>query len=128
MMIAQVEPFFSLSDSAKVYGIFVGLKALLGFLQEVDGELDVCMLSRSEDCEHSILDWIELVRERLDAGLVQGQQVRVLGRVEGPGLEILNQIVTDLMPESRIEDGLVICQSVEDLSLFSSDHTYFSLN
>ena len=97
-MVAQVEPFFSLSDSTKVYGIFVGLKALFSFLQEVDRKLDVSVLSRSEDCEHGILDWIELVSERLDAGLVQGQQVRVLGRVEGPGLEILNQIVTNLMP------------------------------
>ena len=73
VMVAQVEPFFSLGDSAKVYGIFVRLKALLGFLQEVDRELDVSVLSRSEDCEHGILDRIELVRERLDASLVQGQ-------------------------------------------------------
>ena len=72
-MVAQVEPFFSLSDSAKVYGIFVGLKALFSFLQEVDRELDVSVLPGCEDCEHGILDRIELVRERLDASLVQGQ-------------------------------------------------------
>ena len=62
------------------------------------------MLSGGEDGEHCVLDGVELVCETLNQGLVQHEQVRVVSHVEGLVLEVDDQFVTDLMPQSRDEN------------------------
>ena len=58
------------------------------------------MLTRGQDSELGVLDRVQLVGEALDKRLVQSEQIRVLSLIERLLLEVLDQLVTDLMPQS----------------------------
>ena len=58
------------------------------------------MLSRGQHGQNGVLDGVQLVRETFDHGFVQSEQVRVLSRVESLLLEVEDQFVGDLMPQS----------------------------
>ena len=92
------------------------LKSQLGLLEECNRGLDVFVLTRGEDGEEGILDRVQLVRQSLDQGVVQDEQVRVA--VEGLLLEVSDQLLANLMPKSKQIKVRVA------LSL----GTYFSLN
>jgi hypothetical protein len=53
------------------------LKTLLGFFKELNRYIDIFMLSRGENSQYGVLDWVELVCKSLDKHFVQGEQVRV---------------------------------------------------
>ena len=58
------------------------------------------MLTRGQDSELGVLNRVQLVGETLDERLVQSEQIRVLSLIECLLLEVLDQLVTDLMPQS----------------------------
>ena len=99
MVLSQVEPLFSLGDSAQVDRVLVALKAHFGLIQERDGQVDVCVLARGEDGQKGVFDGVELMGESLNERVVQGEQIRVLALVECLLFEVTNQLVTDLMPQ-----------------------------
>ena len=58
------------------------------------------MLTRGQDSELGVLNRVQLVGEALDERLVQREQIRVLSLIERLLFEVLDQLVTDLMPQS----------------------------
>ena len=62
------------------------------------------MLTRGQDSELGVLNRVQLVGETLDERLVQSEQIRVISLIECLLLEVLDQLVTDLMPQSTKEE------------------------
>ena len=106
MMLPQIQLLFSLGDAAQIHGVRVGGQARLGLLQELDGSIDVFVLSRGQDSQRRILDRVEFVREGLDERLVQSQQVRVLCGVKSFLLEVAKELVTNLVPQPDKQEQL----------------------
>lgn len=136
MVLSQVEPLFSLGDSAQVDRVLVALKAHFGLIQERDGQVDVCVLARGEDGQKGVFDGVELMGESLNERVVQGEQIGVLALVECLLFEVTNQLVTDLMPqlflvlerngsdaviELRVADGMIF----EHGQCALSNHLFF---
>ena len=62
------------------------------------------MLTRGQDSELGVLNRVQFVGETLDERLVQSEQIRVLSLIERLLLEVLDQFVTDLMPQSTQDE------------------------
>ena len=62
------------------------------------------MLTRGQDSELGVLNRVQLVGETLDERLVQSEQIRVISLIECLLLEVLDQLVTDLMPQSTQDE------------------------
>lgn len=61
------------------------------------------MLTRGQDCEYCVLDWVELVSQAFDHGFVKNKQVFVLCGVKSLVLEVANEFVSNLMPKLFFE-------------------------
>ena len=100
MVQAKIELLFSLGDAAEVDGVLVRFEAGLGLVEELDGGVDVGMLARRQDSQLSVFDWVKLVGESLNQGLIQREQVKVFTLVESLVFEVSDEFVTDLVPQS----------------------------
>ena len=58
------------------------------------------MLARRQDSQLSVFDWVKLVGESLNQGLIQREQVKVFTLVESLVFEVSDEFVTDLVPQS----------------------------
>ena len=57
-MQTKIELLFSLGDTAEVDGVLVRFEARLGLVQELDGRVDVRMLTRRQDSQLGVFDWV----------------------------------------------------------------------
>lgn len=95
----QVQLLFSLSNSAQVDSIFEILKSCFSLIKEFNWDIDIGMLTRGQDCEYCVLDWVELVSQAFDHRFVKNKQVFVLCGVKSLVLEVADEFVSDLMPK-----------------------------
>jgi len=68
---SQIQLLFSLCNSTKVDSIFEILESRLCLVKEFDGDIDICMLTWCKDCQHRILDRVQLVGQALNHWLIQ---------------------------------------------------------